>query len=126
MNRQKRFIVWLGLLLMLMVISASSVACWGSPLFDLMIENQTGQTLTVFIDGLRIGEVGPGGQITRKNTPWDIGEYLIEAKNAQGEVIFDETLTRSDMQRIDNKRIYKATIPPLTKAPESSNNVTGK
>jgi hypothetical protein len=109
---------------MLAVILSASAACWGSPTFELIVENQSKYDLTIYVNGNYKGNISPGVQITKMRLPWDVGQYYIEAKNTEGEIIFSKTLTRAQMQRIES-RVYKVVIPPLKNVPKSDN-VTGK
>ncbi len=131
MNRGKAIsLVALGILLAGLLVCGSCVALimfgilpsWGSPTMELIIENQTDHELTVYVysvydstlygDDRGIGTVSPGGQITDK-VPYDINKYFIKAKTMQGEIVFAETLTRQDMQKIESKVssiIYKIII----------------
>ena len=113
MNKQQRGVIFirLGLMLIIIAILVSSIACWGSPLFDLIIENQTTQVLTVDVNYQRVGEVGPGEQITEEDIPWH-GEHIVEAKNSQGEVVFSRVFTLETMQEIKRGKVYKVVIPP--------------
>lgn len=122
-NQCRRAVLRLGLIPMLAVIIVTA-ACWGRHLADLSIENQTNQVLTIILDEMIVGRVQPGAVI---NNDFDIGfsEYLIEAKNAQGEIVFSQSYVFKDFQKIGDGT-YKVVIPPLTKTPESSNNVTGE
>ena len=117
MSNQRGISLWLGLILVLTVILVASVACWGSPLMDLIIENQTAQVLTVYVDDYEVGDVGPGGQIIWADAPGNMSRYIIEAKNTQGEAVFSETFTfetrdKYHLQQIKDG-VYKAVIPPL-------------
>jgi len=104
MNYQRRrIILWLSLILMLVVTLSAFVSCWGSPTLKLIVENQSEYNLTIYNNDYEIGNVGPGEQITDIRVPWDIGKYHIEAKNAQGEIIFSKTLTRAQMQKIKSR-----------------------
>ena len=90
----------------------------GSAFFNIIIENQTDQVLTIYNESnYEIGSVEPGEQITMVNQGIDMGYYPIEAKNTEGEVVFLETFTfktkdKYHLERIQ-ERIYKAVIPPL-------------
>ena len=91
-----------------------SSGCVGSPIFDLMIENQTDQILTIYMysDTHPIGKAEPGKTVTTQ-IEGNRGAYPIKAKNAQGEVVFSETYSfKTNLQRVDT-RVYKAVIPPL-------------
>ncbi len=97
---------------MFVSIFAVSTACWGSPNFELIVENQTQHDLTIYVNDYEIGNVSPGEQVKDTGLLWDTGKYHVEAKNIQGETIFSEILTREKMQRIES-RVYKVVIPPL-------------
>lgn len=113
MHIQRRGVVlWLGLLLMIVVVLATFVACYcGSPTFTIIVENQTKYDLTIFVNGHEVGNVSPGEQLSDNDLLYDTTNYHVEAKNTQGEVMFSETLTRQKMQKIDS-RVYKVVIPP--------------
>ena len=112
---------------MLTLILAASAGCIyrGSPLVDLIIENRTDQVLTVILDDGLVGKVRPGDKITRKNLDISFHEYVIEAKNAQGEIVFFRRYVFEDFQKIDGG-VYKVVISQLGKGPESSDNITAE
>ena len=108
-------------ILMTTVMCGTLIGCvyQGSPLMTIIVENQTTQNLKLAVDDFPVGEVQPGAQISRNDVDMDMGEYLIEAKNSQGEVIFSETYNfnpdeKYHLQKVDS-RTYKAVIPPLGK-----------
>lgn len=98
--------------ILLTFILTASFSCWGSPAFELIVENQTEYDLTIYVNDYKIGNVNAGEQITKTGIPWDTGKYHIEVKNTHGEIIFSKTLNRAQMQKIES-RVYKAVIPPL-------------
>lgn len=125
MVKQLRGVVlWFSLILILIVILVASVACWGDPSFKIIFENQSEHDLTIYVNDYKVGDVSPGEQITATGLSFTITIFHIEAKNPQGEIIFSETLTREQMQKIES-RVYKVVIPPLQNAP-GSDNVTAK
>ena len=84
----------------------------------LIIENRSDQVLTIYHDNYQVGSVEPGGRIDDDNTSMNTGRYPIEAKNAQGEVVFSETFTfkpkdKYHLQQVE-ERVYRAVIPPIT------------
>jgi len=108
MNRQRKSIIFgLSLVLMLGAILTASVACIEYTC-DLVIENQTEDVLTIYRNDYLIGDVEPGEQIT-KEVPRDIGDHLIVAKNAQGEIVYSKKYTPRDLEEAD----YKVVIPPV-------------
>ena len=110
-RQRKGFVLWLCLLLILMAILVSSVSCWGSPLFELIVENQTEYDLTIYVNDFKMGNVSPGGQISDRHFSIDTGKFHIEAKNEDGGTIFSKTLTFEQMQEIKS-RVYKVVISP--------------
>jgi hypothetical protein len=110
-NMRRVVILQLILILMFGVILVLSAAC-AAIAIDIIIENQTEHVLTIYVNDYLVGDVKPGAQITREDANRDIGEYLIEAKNAQGEIVFSRTFTFETLQRI-NGRLFKVVIPPL-------------
>ena len=115
MNYKKsHIIICSGLILMLIVTLGASFGCVyrGSPLVNLIIENQTGQTLTVILDGGLVGAVRPGDVVIRENLDIGMSRYTIEAKDAQGEIVFSRRYVFEDFQKIDDGA-YKIVIPPL-------------
>ena len=111
--RRRNSFAWFSLILMLVVILTASVACWGDPSFKLILENRSEYDLTIYVNDNKVGNVSPGEQITDR-IPITITKFHIEAKNPQGEIVFSETLTREQMQRIES-RVYKVVIPPSPK-----------
>ena len=77
------------LILIITIILAMSVGCWGSRTFNLVIENKTEYILTIYMNDYRIGEVKPSTQITKVESI-DVGTYLIVAKNDNGENVFSK------------------------------------
>jgi hypothetical protein len=105
-----------------MLVSAQ--AC--EPYIHLVIENKTEQTLSVFVDGVLIGKIEPGNQITEKYPGGSFKyKYSIVAKNEQGEIIFSEKISQQQMQYVGSGN-YKVVIPPLIIAPVNSDNATAK
>ena len=104
-----------GLVLIIITILMISIACWGypKPSMQLIIENQTKQELTIYYGEVKLGNVGSLETITGKNIDRLIGEYLIEAKNAQGVIVFSQIFTWETMQEMEGGEIYKIIIPPL-------------
>jgi hypothetical protein len=127
-----------SLILIIIATLISFIGCFGSPLIDIIIENQTGQTLTVYhgdISGKLLGEITSGSQIS---VQWgmDNGPYQITAKDSIGKVVFSGNYTHNkndEYHLIETNikhegvvKVYKAVIPPLTKSPINSDNATPK
>ena len=110
MKHRRVVIVCLSLMLTLMVVSASSIAC--EFLFDMVIENQTSQTLTIYVDDVLVGTVAASGNITARGIPGAQNSFLVIAKSAQGETVFSKTLSRQQMQHVARTNVYKVAIPP--------------
>lgn len=98
---------------MLLIFLTLSIGCWGSPSFQLIVENQSGYNLTIYVNDHKMGNVNSGEQILDSNFTIDTGKFKVEAKNELGETVFSNTFTFKQMQRMDSKRIWKVVIPPL-------------
>lgn len=119
----------LTLLLTLVFISVFTTGCWmGSPAIDIIVENQTGQVLTVFVSSSKpSGTIAPGQRQIVKSLSLDEGRYPIVAKNLEGKVVFSETYTfypdgpyhliETNLRHKGVVNVYKAIIPPLTTLP---------
>jgi hypothetical protein len=71
------------------------------------VQNNTEETLSIFIDGVRIGDVASGQEI--KNTSiWITARFVIEARNSHGQTIYKEEITYENMKKID----WKVMISP--------------
>ncbi len=128
MNKKLRIVTFLlcSMLMLTLILTASACGIYHDfPLRDLVIENQTNQVLTIILDDVLVGEVRPGDKITANDFPIGFSEYVIEAKDAQGEIVFSRSYVFEDFQKVDDG-VYKVVIPPLQKGSESSDNATGK
>ena len=115
--RSKRFpIVILSAVLIISLLTSS--ACIGDPTVDLSVNNQTDQTVKIFISGLPQVYVPPGKVekfATMQILPYsDLSppdhKYLIEAKTEDGEVVLSEEFTWQELEEID----WTIVIPPPT------------
>lgn len=112
--RQRKAFAYLGLVIVLLVILISAIGCTcGQPIVEIIIENQADQVLTIYYagGGTPLGNIASGEQVTIKRNA-DIGKFPIQARNAQGEIVFSRVYTLNNLQKID-ERTYKAVIPPL-------------
>jgi hypothetical protein len=105
----KNIILFLNIVL-LSIISIVCVSCWGEPSFKIIFDNQSASNLTIYLNEIKVGNVGPGEQTTASGIPMTITKFHIEAQNPQGESIFSETLTREQMKKTES-RVYKVVIP---------------
>jgi hypothetical protein len=117
------FIVFFGLTLITLLMLSGCIN-QGSQGMYLIIENQTDEILIIYYQNDLIGNVNPNETIQQK-TLLENGKYPITAKNMNGDIVFSKEFTFKNLQKIDNG-VYKAVIPPLTKASEYSGNVTGE
>ena len=94
------------LLLILNVLLIGGAAC--ELLAPIQIENKTSETLTIYIDEYLIGDVKPNDKI--KNDMVFAGQdwYLIEAYDAQGNVVYSHKFSDEEIEKID----WKVVIPP--------------
>ncbi len=91
-----------------LIVPACSCLSWGSPTRDLVIENDTTQVLTIYVNDFRVGDVQPGGQVSR-DVSMDIDKYLIAAKSSTGEVVYSREYTYDEI----NRAKWVVTIPAL-------------
>jgi hypothetical protein len=117
--RSKRFPIVIFSVALLLVLLLSSSACTCDPAVWIEFNNQTDQTLSIFIDGSASqGDVLPG-ETLRTGTmsiwgspdpPWGDGDYkyLIEAKTKDGEVVYSEEFTWQELDDMD----WTIVIPP--------------
>ena len=114
MNKKIRIVaLLLCLMLMFTLLLSAYIGCIyrGSPIVDLIIENQTDQVITIVLDGGLVGKVRASDMITKQI---DIGmsEYVIEAKNTQGKIVFSRSYDFEDFQEVDED-VYKVVITSL-------------
>ncbi|MFC1909051.1 hypothetical protein ACFLXD_04255 [Chloroflexota bacterium] len=110
---QRTGIIWLCLMALVSIVIFSGCAC-PEPLVNIVIENQSEKTLTIYYGGggSSLGEIAHGEQITIRRDA-NLGSYPITAKNTQGEVVFSETYSfKTNLEKI-NGRTFKGIIPPL-------------
>jgi hypothetical protein len=115
--RSKRLsLVFLGVILLIPLLAASACTC--DPAVWIKINNQTDQTVGIFIMGVYQNDVSPG-EVRRIGTmeiwgddspPWGDGNflYLIEAKTDDGEVVYSEEFTWQELDDMD----WTIVIPP--------------
>ena len=84
------------------------------------VQNNTEETLSIFIDSVHIGDVAPGEDIKNK-TIWITARFVIEARSSHGQTIYKEEITFENMKKID----WKVIISPQTEK-MSSDNITEK
>ena len=117
-TRSKRLpLVLLSTMLLLFLFISSACACIVEPGVDLLINNQTDQTLEIYIEGDRtILPKALPGETTKISTmlinPIDIypddHKFLIEAKTEEGEVVYSEEFTWQELDDMD----WTIVIPP--------------
>jgi hypothetical protein len=84
--------------LILAMLPLFTVACIGEPMAPLKVKNETNLTLSIYvnIDWLDetyfVGDVAPGKEIENENPKiLHFGRFPIEAKDAQGKVVYSDT-----------------------------------
>jgi len=77
------------------------------PALPLQIENQSSMSLTIYVRGHGAGNVGPNSSIKVKNVAMIYSDYLIEAKNSQGEIIYSRNFSTSELHDVG----WKVVIP---------------
>jgi hypothetical protein len=99
--------------MMILLLSLGCFACWGCPIFTLIIENQTECELTLYINDIELGDVNPGEEFYFDN--YVVGYVTkLSAKNKEGETIISRSMSYSQTEKI-GKRTVKVVIPPLGK-----------
>jgi hypothetical protein len=92
--------------MLLVVLLPVAVGC--EPPLVLEFENRTDQVLTIYVDGYRIDDVKPGETIERETVAAIGLDYLIEARNANGEVVYSKVFTGREISKAN----YKIVISP--------------
>ena len=108
------------LVLALVTLSAVISAC--EPLITIRVQNQTNQSIQIFNDDVFIDTAVPGGEV-KYDLPAIFPDYIVVAKDAEGNVVYTANFTRRD---ISGKKIYSVVIPPTAKASQQSGNATGE
>jgi hypothetical protein len=115
--RGKRLsIVILSAILLVLLLTPSACTC--DPAVWIEFNNQTDQTLGIFIGGAYQDDVSPGETLRfatmaiwgSPNPPWGDGDfkYLVEAKTEDGEVVYSEEFTWQELDDMD----WTIVIPP--------------
>jgi hypothetical protein len=104
--RQNGTLLIILVAMLLVVLLPVAVGC--DPLLVLEFENRTDQVLTIYVDGHRIDDVKPGETIERETVPAVLTRHLIEARNAQGEVVYSKVFTKREISKAN----YKIVISP--------------
>jgi hypothetical protein len=112
MTRKLNPVVSLLFLILMLGLLILPAACWGGATFKLVVENQSQYVLTIYVNDYKMGNVNPGKQI-EDSFSVDTGKFKIEAKNLRVETVFSKIFTFDQMERIDNKKIWKVVIPSL-------------
>jgi hypothetical protein len=72
-------------------------------LLPVWVINNTDRSLKIYIRNWFIGETSPGGKIQNNYLQPLHKNYLIEAKDAQGNVLFAKDFSRRELEEIDGK-----------------------
>jgi hypothetical protein len=97
-HRRYHFVITVNVALILLLVAW---AC--EPAVRIRIQNQTDQVLSIFIGGYSgigdsIGNVAPGAEI-RSGGVLMYDPFRIEAKNAQGEVVYSKQFSFEELNR---------------------------
>jgi hypothetical protein len=92
MKRKFRLI---GLIICLINISVSLLAC--DPPAPIRVENQTNQTLTIFVNNIQIGDVKPSSELKIETLTDIYSTYSIDAKNAEAATVFSQKYTHDEL-----------------------------
>ncbi len=93
----KRWPVVISFVVLILLFMVGDLACEGP--IPVRVINQTDQLLDVSINGRRIGEVNPGEEIKNKIVSASYKEYIIEAKNAEGDSVYSGNFTFDQLSR---------------------------
>jgi len=104
-NRLFYLLFLVSSVLSLGVLGALSISC--EPLVTLEFENQTEQSLIIYVNDLRIDNILPGHTIKRRTVPLMDSEFLIEAKNKVGETLYFKKFVYKELHDVD----FKVVIP---------------
>jgi hypothetical protein len=74
----------------------------------IQVQNNTAQTLSIYISETYIGDVEPGRKINNSKV-WIRSRFNIEAKNAQGEVFYSREFSFDEME---HDMDWTIVIPP--------------
>ncbi len=77
---------------------------------ELIIDNQSDQNLTIYLDGVELGNVSSGETIASEALFDDRGRYTITALNNEGEIVFAKRFTHETLIHLNNWD-RKAVIP---------------
>ena len=106
-SRRNINILLLPMVFLIAILLLLGQAC-GEPAVPLQIENRADIVLTIYVQGVKVGEVEPNNSIKVKNLG-ATGYYLIEAKNSKGEVIYTREFDFNELNDAD----WKVVILPL-------------
>ena len=116
---RKKCVILLGIALLIFLVTVSSVLMACEPSIDIIIHNQTDETLQIYssIGGdVFIGDALPQGEVV-----WTVERilphYTITAKDMDGDVVYTIDFTRDDLK---GKETYDVYFPPLEGEAESS------
>ena len=121
MNYKIRNIIITSVSILILIVILNG-CIQGTPEITLLIENQSNDILTIYIDNALIGKVNPT-EIIRHISSLATDKWLIQAKNAQGEIVFSKKFAFEELQKVSTG-VYKAIIPPLSNSTTSSENTT--
>jgi hypothetical protein len=116
-EKYHKFLLAVNLFLLYVTLFSISACEYIAPI---KVQNNTEETLSIFIDGVRIGDVAPGEEIKNK-TIWIEARWIIEAKNTHGQIIHKEEITYENMKKKDWKVIISPKMENM-----SSDNTTGE
>ena len=92
-------------IIMVIALLSPSVAC--EPIQKVEYENQTDLTLTIYRDDHKVGLIEPHSKLVEEMS-FFISEYLIEAKDEEGETIYSRKYTVWEIEESDFKIVIPA------------------
>ena len=100
-NRENRKLL-LAIMAVALIVSLLLEAC--EPLAPIQIQNNTDQTLSIFVWGKYEGDVAPNATLRTTKTILD-PKYNIELKNPQGEIVYKRTITDGELKMTGERRL---------------------
>jgi hypothetical protein len=99
--KQKGKKVFPTIITLFIIISTLLQACWAEKTSPLYIQNNTDQTLSIFITDIFEGNLAP--KSTLKTEPSIGGRYDIVGKNPAGKIIYEKSISFEELDRMDWK-----------------------
>ncbi len=95
------------ILLIFLIMPLLAISC--EPVVPITVRNSTTETLTIFVDGGKIGEAIPQSEVKNTYIMHSLTrEYTIVAKNSNGKTIYEETFSEKDLEWMKGRVLIPA------------------